>query len=68
MHLYYVNKLAQLNGDHEVHREGCLHPAAPFNQMALGYHANCWTAVALAKGFYPRANGCYYCSRICHTT
>jgi len=63
---YYVNKTAQLNGDHEVHKDGCRY--MPSNRLDLGDHSSCHTAVAAAKRYYSTANGCIYCSRECHTT
>ncbi len=62
---YYVNDNAQPNGDHEVHKQGC--NWMPSNRTYLGDHASCTTAVFAAKQIYGRANGCYFCSRECHT-
>ncbi|HEY4641706.1 MAG TPA: hypothetical protein VII75_10205 [Thermoanaerobaculia bacterium] len=67
MHYYYVNKNAQSNGDHEVHRDGCSYMPEVANQQYLGYFSNCWDAVREAKKTYPQSNGCYYCSNACHT-
>jgi hypothetical protein len=70
---YIVNRNAQPNGDHEVHltpRSECTSPdyPAPHNQEGLGSHSSCHSAVAEAKQRgYQTANGCYYCSRPCHT-
>lgn len=70
MPYYCVNKQAQDNGDHEVHRldsqHGCL-PAA-HNQHQLGYHDHCASAVAAARLKYNDVDGCYYCSNACHTS
>ncbi len=65
---YYVNTQAQENGDHEVHKPGCSHPPLVQNRRALGSFSNCEDAVAAAKLIYPQSNGCYYCTRACHTT
>lgn len=62
---YYVNDEAQSNGDHEVHVETC--QWMPKNRTALGNHNACQTAVTAAKRIYAKSNGCYYCSRPCHT-
>lgn len=66
---FCVNKLAQENGDHEVHdldkKNWCLPRLA--NQLALGYHRSCTTAVAQAKETYPKSNGCRWCAEECHT-
>ena len=65
---YYVNDNAQNNGDHEVHREGCVYLPAIVSKSYLGDHAHCSTAVAVAKGIYSKSNGCYTCSNSCHTS
>lgn len=63
---YYVNRNAQPNGDHEVHKEGC--QWMPSDRQYLGNHANCFSAVEVAKKTYPTANGCATCSSVCHTS
>ncbi|BAX79765.1 hypothetical protein [Labilibaculum antarcticum] len=65
---YYVNKNAQANGDHEVHESGCSYLPNPENRKDLGYFTNCKDAVTEAKKTYNQANGCYYCSKACHTS
>ena len=68
---YCVNKLAQpISRDHEVHNlnASCPYAPAPVNQSALGWHADCRSAVSKAKTIYTDVNGCYYCCRECHTT
>ncbi len=64
---YYVNKNAQLNGDHEVHKEGCSFLPKEENRKHLGEFNNCHDAVKEAKKHYTLVNGCYYCSKDCHT-
>ena len=64
---YYVNKNAQPNGDHEVHREGCRWLPLPQNRIALGKFYTCHGAVAEARKYYRQVNGDYFCSRECHT-
>lgn len=70
---YIVNTNAQPSGDHEVHeapRSSCSSPdyPAPQHQESLGYHGSCADAVTEARRRgYRTANGCYYCSRPCHT-
>ncbi|KAB7693372.1 hypothetical protein GBN24_03890 [Plesiomonas shigelloides] len=66
---YYVNKNAQANGDHEVHKSGCSHMPAAQNCRYLGDFSSCSPAVQQAKDFgYKKANGCYYCCTACHTS
>ena len=64
---YYVNKNAQANGDHEVHTTGCPYLPNPENRIYLGDFSSCAPAVREAKKHYPQSNGCYWCSRECHT-
>lgn len=68
MERYYVNKNAQNNGDHEVHKENCEWLPDTSNRLYLGQFSNCRDAVKEAKKHYPKSNGCYYCCRECHTT
>ena len=65
---YYVNKVAQSNGDHEVHEAGCSYLPAEHNRLYLGYFSNCADAVREARRHYRQVNGCYWCSRACHTS
>ena len=58
---YYVNKNAQANGDHEVHREDCRFLPAEENKLYLGEFESCHGAVKAAKEVYDTADGCYYC-------
>jgi hypothetical protein len=65
---YYVNKNAQANGDHEVHKSGCSWIPKKENRIYLGNYDNCKSAVKEAKKHYSQVNGCYYCSNDCHTS
>lgn len=67
MATYYVNKNAQLNGDHEVHTTGCPFPPNVDNRFQLGEHAGCFSAVETASRYFNSVNGCYYCCLPCHT-
>lgn len=67
MALYYVNKNAQDNGDHEVHKSGCTFMPNEENRKYLGTFDNCYGAVLEAKKTYPQSNGCKFCSIECHT-
>ena len=67
MALYYVNKNAQSNGDHEVHVLGCSFMPADENRKYLGNFKSCREAVVEAEEHYSQVNGCYYCSNDCHT-
>lgn len=63
---YYVNKNAQANGDHEVHKSDCSFLPDKDNRIYLGDFTNCRDAVAAAKKHYHQSDGCYYCSPECH--
>jgi len=65
---YLVNKNAQYNGDHEVHKEICGHLPNPENRKHLGNFTNCHDAVRKAKEYDSKADGCYYCCNDCHTS
>jgi len=66
--MYLVNKNAQYNGDHEVHKETCSHLPNPENRKYLGDFTNCRDAVREAKKYDSDADGCYYCCNECHTS
>ena len=68
MYRYYVNKNAQSNGDHEVHKEGCSHMPDSKNMLPLGSFSSCKGAVREAKKYYRTADGCFYCCPSCHTS
>lgn len=69
---FIINKNQQQNGDYEVHNTttGCSFMPQVANQIALGIHTDCASAVRQAKQNWPNAriNGCYYCCRPCHTS
>lgn len=67
MDFYYVNKNAQPNGEHEVHKSTCNHLPALENRISLGQFANCSDAKRKAKDHYVNVDGCYYCCPTCHT-
>ena len=67
MACYYVNRNAQENGDHEVHREGCNRLPNPANCISLGDFLVCHPAVAEARKYFEQVDGCFWCSRECHT-
>lgn len=67
MEKYFVNKVAQANGDHEVHKSTCSYLPLENNRLYLGMFSNCHDAVKEAKKHYTKSNGCFYCSLECHT-
>lgn len=64
---YYVNKNAQPDGDHEVHKASCSYFPAQKNRLYLGDFRSCDAAVREARKHYAQADGCYYCARDCDT-
>jgi len=66
MDSYYVNKNAQPNGDHEVHKESCIFLPETGNRIYLGYFSTCQEAVKEARKYYNQVDGCYFCSPACH--
>ena len=64
---YCVNRNTQPSGDHEVHRESCRYLPNPENRIYLGEFGSCHPAVAGASKHYAQVNGCFWCSRECHT-
>ena len=66
MSKYYVNKNAQSNGDHEVHKEGCQWMPSPENRTYLGVFLNCSDALREAKKKYLLSDGCAHCCSACH--
>lgn len=67
MALYYVNKIAQPTGEHEVHTSLCPYLPSEQNRKYLGSFDNCAEAVREARKYYSNVDGCYYCCRPCHT-
>lgn len=64
---YLVNKEAQPNGDHEVHKDNggwCL--PALHNRIDLGYCSDDYEALRKAKLYFPSADGCKYCCPCIH--
>ncbi|PYZ59678.1 hypothetical protein DNK63_11365 [Providencia rettgeri] len=66
---YYVHTSKDAQGDYEVHREGCNHMPTILNRKLLGDFYTCAAAVQMARSLgYVPANGCYWCSKECHTS
>ncbi|WP_313220090.1 hypothetical protein [Stenotrophomonas sp.] len=68
MDRYFVNQIAQDNGDHEVHKLGCYWLGLARSTQDLGLHVSCASAVRAAGVNYRRANGCVFCAMACHTS
>ncbi|HEX9877860.1 MAG TPA: hypothetical protein VGC50_14505 [Gammaproteobacteria bacterium] len=63
---YYVNRSTQADGDHEVHRYGCVYMPSPEGWLYLGDFESCVPAIKKAKVVFEHCDGCYYCSTFCH--
>lgn len=63
---YYVCKIPNENGKHEVHKESC--PDIPNKEdlILIGIFQICSDAMVEARKIYPEVNGCYYCCFPCH--
>jgi len=57
---YYINKNAQDNGDHEVHKEGCSHMPHMENCIFLGHFSHCRGAVEAGKKYYATSSGFFF--------
>jgi hypothetical protein len=64
---YYVNQLSQSNGDHEVHTASCSFLPLEPNRIHLGDFTTCAPAVAAARRYYTKSNGCAFCAQPCNT-
>lgn len=58
---FYVNKNAQTNGDHEVHRSTCDWLPNVENRLFLGDFATSQQAVREAARYYTQVDGCIHC-------
>jgi len=67
MAVYYVNRKAQSNRNHEIHKVGCIHMADEKNRILLGDFYTCFDAIRIAKRIYKNSDGCFYCSKECHS-
>lgn len=69
MKYYYYNKNTDSKGNHEVHSSDCNYLPSELNRVLIGYEVDCQSAIARAKRDTGKTNfdGCYFCSRTCHT-
>ena len=56
---YYVNKVAQPNGDHEVHKATCGWLPNASNRLYLGDFVYSSSALREARKYYTHVDGCY---------
>ena len=66
MQYFYVNKHAQLNGEHEVHTSSCSFLPSVENRISLGMFNTCAEALSAARKYYSNVDGCFYCCSQCH--
>lgn len=67
MEQYYVNRIAQSKGEHEVHTSSCSFLPSSENRIYLGLFSSCAEAKLEARKYYLNVDGCYYCCKPCHT-
>jgi hypothetical protein len=58
---YYVSKLEQSNGNHEVHVPRCTYFPDPEERVYLGTFTRCDDAVEAAKKMFTNSRGCSCC-------
>ena len=63
---YYVHTKPASDGDHEVHKAGCVWLPDAANRKYLGELFSCQPAVAEAKKHFTKVNGCWTCCPACH--
>ncbi len=63
---YYINKNAQIGGEHEIHTSTCFYLPAIENRIYLGCFDNCADAIKAARRYYSNVDGCFYCCPNCH--
>ncbi len=64
---YFVNRVAQPNGDHELHLDGCFLRTQPRNRVELGELASPDEAIAAARAAgYVAVDGCRFCLPTVH--
>jgi len=68
MALYYVNKVAQINGTHEVHQSGCEYLPNIKNLYYLGEFSDWVEAVLEAEKYFLKVSGCGYCCKVNNTS
>ncbi len=68
MPYYIVNTNADEKGRYEVHATTCSWLPLSKNQLDLGYHSDCQSAIRAVQAQNPTLefDGCAYCSPACH--
>ena len=65
---FYVNKNAQANGQHEVHRSTCSWLPDVENCLYLGDFTSSAQAVREARKYYTNVDGCAFCCPESHNS
>ena len=60
---YFVNRDADVSGDHEVHATGCRRLPGMRHRIYLGTFASCRAAVREARKFYNAVRACPSCAK-----
>lgn len=66
MKRYYLNIVAEKNGDNEIHTEFCLYLPVIINAKYIGDFSESKKAIDEALKNYPNANGCKHCCSSSH--
>lgn len=66
---YYFYNYTDDKGKHEVHDDSCSFLPSEENRTYIGQYEDCSKAILMAKLKYPgkKFDGCYFCSKSCHT-
>lgn len=68
MAFYFVNTKAKTNGEHEIHKAGCLFMPSNVRRQYLGNFNDSRDALHEAEHYFNHVNGCFYCSQESHIT
>ena len=67
MAFWYVDDIAQPNGDHLVHHDSCFELSLSPRKSLIGSFTNCRDALAKSRvQHYQHSNGCPVCAPGCH--
>ena len=60
---YFVNRDADVSGDHEVHATGCRRLPGIKHRIYMGTFASCRAAVRKARQYYSAVRACPSCAK-----
>jgi len=65
--IYYLNRNAQNNGEHEIHKEDCKFIPSLNNRILLGHYKTDEEALEVARRIFPKVDGCSHCCPLIDT-